>query len=48
MISVEECRKILGENFSSMTDEQIGDLRNDLYKLAESVMDKYFKEKIGE
>ncbi len=44
MISIEECRKILGESCSSMTDEQIEDLRNNLYKLTESVIDKYLKD----
>lgn len=41
MISVEECRKILGD--TDLTDAQIIELRNALYGLSESVLDKHFQ-----
>ena len=44
MISIEECRKTLGEIATNLTDKQVEDLRNALYQLTESVLDKYFEE----
>ena len=42
MLSLEECRKILGVSAAEMTDEQLIEVRDSLYSLCESVLDKHF------
>ena len=45
MLSIEECRKLI-DNDSDLTDEQIVEIRNSLYELADIALDVYFKEKL--
>lgn len=35
MLSLSECRKILGKKYENCTDQQIKQIRNWLYKIAE-------------
>ena len=44
MLSIEDCRNILGENGKDMTDQRIIELRDSLQTLCEKVLDKYFEE----
>lgn len=44
MLSVEECRKLL-DNEKDLTDEQVTEIRNSLYELAELALDCYFEKK---
>lgn len=46
MLSLSECRKILGDDSAQMTDEQLMGVRDALYRLCESVLDKQFAEKL--
>lgn len=41
-ISIEECRKALGQDGNSMSDKQIEDIRDALYVLGDSVLDNIF------
>lgn len=42
MLTVAECRKILGE--IDLTDEEIEQTRNALYTLCETLLNKHFKD----
>lgn len=44
MISIEECRKLIPRE-GEFTDEQIEEIRETLYGLAEISLEDYFKEK---
>ena len=44
MLSVEDCRKHLGEDGEAMSDEQIIQFRDALYAIVEPVIDKAFDE----
>lgn len=39
MFSVQQCRKILGKKAKSMSDDQIKNLLNQMYGLAEVIVD---------
>jgi hypothetical protein len=41
MISIEQCKEILGEN---MPDSEVERLRGALYAMVESILDTYFEE----
>lgn len=41
MLSIEECRKTLGEAGEGMTDERVQELRDTLYAIVENILDKY-------
>lgn len=41
MLSIEECRRILGDD--KLSDEEIEELRDDLYAWLNEVLDAYFK-----
>lgn len=43
MISLERCKEILKDE--SMTDEEVGQLRDALYGMVESIVDDYLKER---
>ena len=43
MLSIQECKEILGDVAKDMSDERILEVRNDLYTLAEIALDEYFK-----
>ncbi len=42
MLSIQQCRQHLGKDSLDMTDEQVEELRSDLYKMAELSLDVYF------
>jgi len=42
MISIEDCRKLVRK--TDLTDEQIRDLRDAIYAIAENVIDQYIQE----
>lgn len=44
MLSIEDCRKLI-ENDSELTDEQIVEIRDAMYNLADLALDAYFQEK---
>jgi hypothetical protein len=44
MLSVAECRKILGKVASNYTDEQIEEMRGTLYGLADLTINRYLRE----
>jgi hypothetical protein len=44
-MSVEECRKHLGDKGNQMSDEEVVEIRDSLYGLAELALDCYFEEK---
>ena len=41
MLSLEECRKELGDVAKTMSDERILEVRDDLYTLSEIALDQY-------
>jgi|TARA_B100000959_G_C14780913_1_gene541473 hypothetical protein len=45
MLTIEECKKCLGENCSSMTDQEVDDLKNILYQLAGFLVDDFIRNK---
>ena len=44
MLSIEDCRKLLGEDGKEMTDQRIIELRDSLQTICEKVLDKYLEE----
>lgn len=40
MLTVDECKKLLGD--TKLTDRQIEELRNNLYAVAQNILDNYF------
>ena len=44
MISLEECKRILGSDSEKMSDEQIADLRDGITAFCESFLEEYFKD----
>jgi hypothetical protein len=43
MLSVEKCKKYLGENYC--TEDEIKEIRNSLYQAAELLIDKFVDDK---
>ena len=43
MLSIEECRKELGKSGEEMTDEQVQEVRDSLYSMAELALDTYIE-----
>ncbi len=41
MLSIEECRKILGK--PELTDEQVAEIRDTLYSFAHAMVDEYLR-----
>ena len=48
MISIEECRKHLGDKGNQMSDEEVEKIRDSLYGLAELALECYFENKKNE
>ena len=42
LLTVEECREVLGESAKDLTDQQISDLRDSLYGLCETVLNDHY------
>lgn len=45
MLSIEQCRKYLGDNGSSMTEQEVDELKNLLYQLANVLVDGFLEGK---
>lgn len=45
MLTVEECRKKLGERGEDLSDEEIIQLRDAVYQVAETVIDDHLERK---
>jgi hypothetical protein len=43
MLSVEECRTILGQ--TELTDEQVAEIRDTLYGFAQTLVEEYLRER---
>jgi len=43
MLNIEECRKVLGDTANNMTDEEIKEVRDSLYVMAELALDTYIE-----
>ncbi len=41
-LSIERCRELLGEDGKTLSDQQIEELRDDLYILVDSTLDNLF------
>lgn len=46
MLSVEQCREIIGCDAENMSDKEIEKLRDNLYVFCESTIDYYFESKL--
>jgi hypothetical protein len=44
MLSIEECRKLIDDS-EKYTDEEIVEIRKDLYEMAELALEVYFEKK---
>ncbi len=42
MLSIEKCKEYLGE--TDLSDEQIEDLRDNLYVMVENILDNYIRQ----
>ncbi len=42
LLSIERCRELLGDDASTLSDHQIGGLRDALYALGNTVLDNLF------
>ena len=48
MLSIEECRRDLGESAEGMSDERVAEFRDTLYTIVENIIDDYIAECLGE
>ena len=44
-LSLDTCKKLLGRNANSLSDEDLVELRTELYSLSEILIDKYLEER---
>ncbi|MBI4232111.1 hypothetical protein HY605_02665 [Candidatus Peregrinibacteria bacterium] len=45
MLTLEQCREYLGEDFKDLSDQEIEDIKNTLYQLANVLVDGFIKNK---
>lgn len=45
MISISKCRKLIGIKAKNMTDEEVEEVRDQLYQLANLAFDNWLEEK---
>lgn len=44
-LSIDECRRLLGDAAEQLSDEGVLEIRDELYKLCEITLEDYIKEK---